>query len=65
LLKSPFVGMFIANAINAERFPRNVDSALLFSPQLFTSEETGEVANILDANNYKVGSPQESDGVGN
>jgi len=53
-LKGPYCGAFVTNAIAQEHWPITFDSALLFSPQLFASEETADVAKTLDANHYNV-----------
>jgi hypothetical protein len=53
VLTGPYCGVFIANAIIEERsFP--VGSAVLFSPDDFPSDETKDVTERLDQNNFVV-----------
>jgi len=47
-------GLFIANALIEEHAPSNSASALVFSPELFDSEETGDVCKIVDNDKYTV-----------
>lgn len=47
-------GVFIANNLIEEQRPLVFDSALLFSPQLFASEETDHILKILEDHNYSV-----------
>ena len=54
LLKGLTTGLFIANSIVAEDTVTRFGSGLVFSPQLFLSEETNEVARMLEANHYTV-----------
>ena len=53
-MKGPPSGVFIVNCIVGEHDPVIFDSALIFSPQLFESEETGDIAKMLNVNNYAV-----------
>jgi CHAT domain len=54
VLKEVDCGVFLANSLVEEIEPLVFDSALLFSPQLFESEETHEVEKILADENYVV-----------
>lgn len=52
VLKELDCGVFIANNLVEEHDPMTFDSVVLFSPQLFPSEETDEILKILDNSNY-------------
>jgi hypothetical protein len=52
--KSWQCGVYVAITILEEHNPTAFDSALLFSPQEFDVEETGQISAILDAGNYTV-----------
>jgi hypothetical protein len=52
--KGPHCGLFMASAIAEELSPITFDTALVFSPQLFSSEETADICETLDRNNYNV-----------
>lgn len=54
VLKGWIVGVYIVENILEEHNPVSLGSALLFSPQQFASEETEDIAKILDDNNYTV-----------
>jgi hypothetical protein len=54
VLKGPYCGPFVTNSIAQEYWPITFDSALLFSPELFASEETADIAKALDADHYSV-----------
>lgn len=46
--------LFVTNNIGYENFPASFDSALVFSPEEFDDEETGEVVNMLENHRYAV-----------
>jgi hypothetical protein len=52
--RGPYCGAFVAHAIAQEHRPITFDSALVFSPQLFASEETADIASALDASHINV-----------
>ena len=54
VLKELACGVFIATNLSEEHDPMSFDSSVLFSPQLFPSEETEEIRTILDNSNYTV-----------
>jgi hypothetical protein len=54
VLKELGCGVFIANNLVEENEPMVFDSALIFSPQLFSSEETDHIGKILENSNYTV-----------
>jgi hypothetical protein len=53
VLNGPYCGRFIANAIVEESSPQ-IGSALLFSLDEFSSDETKDIAQLLDQNNFVV-----------
>ena len=54
VMKELDCGLFITNALVEEHAPIGLSSAVVFSPELFASEETEDVSKLLDANNYSV-----------
>lgn len=54
VMKQLDCGLFIANALLEEHTSSGCDSALVFSPESFSSEETQDVCKILDNNDYTV-----------
>ena len=54
VLKDVDCGVFLANNLIEETDPLLYDSALLFSPQLFGSDETSEIEKLLTNDNYVV-----------
>jgi hypothetical protein len=54
VLNGPYCGVFIANAISEETPAMPIGSALLFSIDEFSSDETKDVAERLDQNNFVV-----------
>lgn len=54
VMKQLDCGLFITNALIEEHVPIGLASAIVFSPELFASEETEDVSKLLDANNYIV-----------
>jgi hypothetical protein len=47
-------GMFITNALLEEHAPIGLSSALVFSPELFASEEIADISKLLHADNFTV-----------
>jgi hypothetical protein len=54
VMKELDCGLFITNALIEEHAPIGLASAIVFSPELFASEETEDISKLLDANNYTV-----------
>jgi hypothetical protein len=54
VLNGPYCGLVIANAIMAENAPPLIGSAVMFAIEEFAQDETPEVAELLDANNFLV-----------
>jgi CHAT domain-containing protein len=54
VMKELDCGLFITNALIEEHAPIGLASAIVFSPELFASEETEDISNLLDAHNYTV-----------
>jgi hypothetical protein len=54
VMKQLDCGLFITNALIEEHIPIGVASAIVFSPELFASEETEDIDRLLEANNYTV-----------
>jgi len=54
MLNGPYVGVSIANAISEERSPRPVGSAVLFSLDEFSSDETNDVAERLQQSKFVI-----------
>lgn len=54
VMKQLDCGLFVANALLEEHAPSGCDSAIVFSPELFDSEETQDVCKILGDSNYTV-----------
>jgi hypothetical protein len=54
VMKDINCGVFILNALLEEHSSSGFGSALVFSPESFTSEETDEVISLLNDNNYIV-----------
>ena len=54
VLRGPWLGSFIANTIVQEHRPITFDTALVFSPQLFASEETTSLIKQLEAGHHHV-----------
>lgn len=54
VMKQLDCGLFITNALIEEYAPIGLASAIVFSPELFASEETEDISKLLDANNYTV-----------
>ncbi len=54
VLNGPYCGLVIANAILAENAPPLIGSAVTFAIEEFAQDETPEVADLLDANNFLV-----------
>ena len=54
VMKELDCGLFITNALIEEHAPTSLASAIVFSPELFASEETEDISKLLDANNYAV-----------
>ena len=54
VLNGPFCGVFITNSLVEENFPKPVGGALLFSLAEFSADETADVGNQLDHNNFVV-----------
>lgn len=54
VMNGPYCGMFLANAIAEEAHPAPIGSALLFSLDEFSSDETLDVAERLDQNSFIV-----------
>jgi hypothetical protein len=54
VMKELDCGLFITNALIEEHAPIGLASAIVFSPELFVSEETQDISNLLDANSYTV-----------
>lgn len=54
VMKELDCGLFITNALIEEHAPIGLASAVVFSPELFASEETEDISKLLDANNYTV-----------
>jgi hypothetical protein len=46
--------LFVINNIGYESFPRDFDSALIFSPKEFDNEETDDVIQMLEQSRYSV-----------
>ena len=54
VMKELDCGLFITNALIEEHVPVGLASAIVFSPELFASEETEDIDKLLEANNYTV-----------
>ena len=54
VMKELDCGLFITNALIEEHVPIGLASAIVFSPELFASEETEDIDKLLEANNYTV-----------
>ncbi len=54
VMKELDCGLFITNALIEEHVPIGLASAIVFSPELFASEETEDISKLFDANNYTV-----------
>jgi hypothetical protein len=54
VMKELDCGLLITNALIEEHAPIGLASAIVFSPELFASEETEDISKLLDANNYTV-----------
>jgi hypothetical protein len=54
VMKELDCGLFITNALIEDHAPIGLASAIVFSPELFASEETEDISKLLDANNYTV-----------
>jgi hypothetical protein len=54
VMKQLDCGLFIINALIEERAPIGLASAIVFSPELFSSEETDDLDKLLELNNYTV-----------
>ena len=54
VMNGPYCGIFLANAIAEEAYPAPIGSALLFSLDEFSSDETPDVAERLEQNNFEV-----------
>jgi hypothetical protein len=54
VMNGPYCGVFLANAIAEEGYPAPIGSALLFSLDEFSSDETLDVAERLEQNNFVV-----------
>ena len=54
VMKQMDCGVFITNALIEEHVPIGLASAVVFSPELFASEETEDISKLLDANNFTV-----------
>jgi hypothetical protein len=54
VMKELDCGLFITNALIEEHAGGECDSALVFSPELFDSEETADISKILDDGDYTV-----------
>jgi CHAT domain len=54
VMKELDCGLFITNALVEEHVPIGLASAIVFSPELFASEETEDIDKLLEGNNYTV-----------
>jgi len=54
VMKELDCGLFITDALVNEHAPFGLASAVVFSPELFASEETEYISKLLDSNNYTV-----------
>jgi hypothetical protein len=54
VMKQLDCGLFITNALIEEHVPIGLASAIVFSPELFASEETEDIDKLLEANRYTV-----------